>query len=97
MYGRELVLETDDWVDAEWAAHEALSRPGSDRRLLRVDGVHPTHQYSSRGWQATCLRCGAPDNGCYASHAPCGYVFDGSLVTALRREREARAQELIGA
>jgi hypothetical protein len=92
----QLVLETDDWVDAQAAA---LYKPG-DRGLRHVRGVHPSHVWDSdRSTQLTyfagncrrCTKCGGWDNGSYGSQAPCGYDWrGGSLVAAVERELALR-------
>lgn len=83
MDGQTVVLETDDWVAAERKAVDALRefRP----RVLSIRGTHPTHDWDDQH-PRRCRACGGWDNGSYGSHAPCGYEFDGPLLTALARE-----------
>jgi hypothetical protein len=91
-----VLLETDDWVEAE---SRALCRPGiSNREIRYVRGTHPTHDWYRPGRSAgnpdgvpRCHRCGGWDNGSYGSHAPCGYDFQTSLVATIERELAARA------
>lgn len=89
-----VLLETDDWVDAQAAALPRRPlRPGGD--LLRVHGTHPSHSWGPpREGQGTrdrrCESCGAWDNGSYGSQAPCGYTWDVSLAEAVGRELAAR-------
>lgn len=87
------VLATDDWVEAEWACHEALmaSRSMDGHDLLHIRGTHPTHAWARvPNDTPRCSKCGAWDNTSYGSHAPCGYDFEGqALVTVLKRERAA--------
>jgi hypothetical protein len=89
-----VILETDDWVQAE---SRAFPRPGTGS-LLRVRGTHPTHDWGPprRGQNPRhtrrCRDCGAWDNGSYGSHAPCGYDWSrDTLASALEREIAARA------
>jgi hypothetical protein len=93
---RRVILETDDWVEAEWRAHTALHE-GANGTLLNIRGTHPSHDWSGPrehgglGLVSTCANCGGYDNGSYGSHAPCGYDFShDSLVSALERERAQR-------
>lgn len=88
-------LVTDDWVEAERYASDALN--GHPSRVLSVFGTHPTHDFGPplragfRDPTRTCRGCGIPDNGCYGSHAPCGYDFEGrSLLAALDIEEAKR-------
>lgn len=86
----ETVLETDDWVDAQKAAIDAMR--GSV--LLHVHGTHPTHDWDSRQSPARCLNCGSWDNGSYGSQSPCGYDWDrASLTDAITNELAKRAKE----
>ena len=91
-----VVLATDDWVDALTAAESANWPRGAVRR---VRGTHPSHDWGSphEGQQPPdrrCTRCGGWDNGSYGSQAPCGYDWSrDSLVTALHRERVARGRQ----
>jgi hypothetical protein len=94
----KVLLETDDWVEAE---QRALGRkwPNSQTPIY-IRGTHPTHDWSGPRKHGgttmvrTCAKCGGYDNGSYGSHAPCGYDFDGeggsSLMAALEREMAAR-------
>jgi hypothetical protein len=97
-----IVLETDDWVDAQAAAIASTGRNLRDDDWLSVRGTHPTHEWGpphpDQGDAAPharrCVKCGGWDNGSYGSQAPCGYDFDGpggsSLVAAVERELAAR-------
>jgi hypothetical protein len=85
---RHLVLETDDWVEAENRACTSL-KAGT---LLRVRGTHPTHDWDDQR-PRRCRKCGGWDNGSYGSHAPCGYDWShDSLASALERELAARQE-----
>lgn len=86
----QLILETDDWVDAQAAA--LGRRPGTIRH---VRGVHPSHVWDSdcstqltsyAGYCRRCTKCGGWDNGSYGSQGPCGYNWDAALVTVIERE-----------
>lgn len=77
----EVILETDDWMEAERTHIATRSRQlhGRDERIELV-GTHPTHAFEG----GRCSTCRVPDNGCYASHAPCGFDFGGhSLIATL--------------
>jgi len=91
-----VILETDDWVEAE---SQALAKNWPKGDSLRVRGTHPSHDWQrgiagdpSQPWDhRRCRRCLAWDNGSYGSHAPCGYDWSkDSLVSALEREIAAR-------
>lgn len=92
-----VVLETDDWVEAESKA-SARRRHG---KFLYVRGTHLTHDWYRPGRTAgnpdgvpRCRKCDGWDNGSYGSHAPCGYDFGGAaLVTVLEREIAAQTPE----
>lgn len=80
----EVVLETDDWMEAHRAVIAARPRfdPRRDERV-ELQGTHPTHAFKD----GRCSTCGIPNNSCYASHAPCGFDFEGhSLLTILERD-----------
>lgn len=86
----EVVRETDDWIEAEDTYREAVfSRRAEHRRdQVKMAGTHPTHSIV----EGHCEACGAPDNGCYKIHAPCGYDFGGrAFLTVLEDEKAARA------
>lgn len=83
---------TDDWIDAE-ATVEAAWQENPHRRL-RIRGTHPTHKLVSAAGQnlgcaLVCAICGAPDNGCYAIHMPCGYNDQGRPFYAVLQEAMA--------
>ena len=92
-----VVLETDDWVEAE---ARALTKNWPNRYggSLSVRGTHPTHDWYAPGrsqgnpdGSRRCRNCGGWDNGSYGSHAPCGYDWSrDSLVSALEREIATR-------
>ena len=83
----QVMLATDDWVEAENLAYVALGKG----TLLSVRGTHPSHIWDDQ-WTRRCVTCGGWDNGSYGSHAPCGYDFQGeSLAAALKRELAARS------
>lgn len=85
----EVVVETDDWVEAERTCSDALKRS----ELLSIQGVHPTHTFPHEppSRDDRCVDCGAINNGSYGSHAPCGYDFGGkSLLSALDDEEAMR-------
>lgn len=90
-----VVCETDDWVEAERAAR--VENWPSRMTPLHVEGIHPTHTlgevtrtyprsepYVFRG----CTTCEAPDNGCFAIHAPCGFDFAGRAMIDIEEEWE---------
>lgn len=84
----DLVLGTDDWAEAEQVRIDAQQK---NRRLLSIRGVHPSHDWQTNApghfYGRKCSRCGAPDNGCFASHMPCGYDSGGTaFVTTLANE-----------
>jgi hypothetical protein len=74
----EPVLETDDWVTAQYFCLGKLKRPHAD---LTVKGTHPSHEWvpGDGGDPRGCARCGARDNGSYRSQGPCGYSWGRSL------------------
>jgi hypothetical protein len=86
----QTVLETDDWVDAQKTAIDAMRRSV----LLSVHGTHPTHHWDTRQSPPRCRDCGSWDNGSYGSQSPCGYDWNrASLTDALTNELAKRAQE----
>lgn len=88
-YSRRVLLETDDWVDAE--VRSAPQRWRSKDEPVSIRGTHPTHDWDDQH-PRRCRKCDGWDNGSYGSHAPCGYDFGGmSLVGALERELAARS------
>jgi hypothetical protein len=107
-YGTGRVLaRTDDWVEAQWLAHESLAGVnalgyGRGHNMASVQGVHPSHVFADAALPAgapefrrrrCCTSCGMIENhSSYGIQAPCGYDFAGSsLLGALKRERAARA------
>ena len=83
--GGRVLLETDDWVDAQVMACDQLRKDV----LPMIRGVHPSHVWEDQ----RCTRCGGWDNGSYGSQAPCGYDWgQASLHSALEREMAARGQ-----
>lgn len=93
-----VLLETDDWVDAQKASIDMHNHS----RLAYVRGTHPTHEWGDphpgqnpRHYRR-CKKCDGWDNGSYGSQAPCGYDWHGeggsSLVAAIERELAARNQ-----
>lgn len=86
-----VLLETDDWVEAETLSC-AYFHPGRNQ-FLHVRGTHPTHDWDGQR-PRRCRNCAGWDNGSYGSHAPCGYDFGGlALVTVLERENAAREED----
>ena len=77
-YQERVILETDDWLEAEAKVSSFLrdNRNTMQRELPQVRGVHPSHEFATTG-NPTCLNCGAWNNGSYGSHAPCGFDFEG--------------------
>lgn len=97
-------LRTDDWVEAERAVMDAhYYRPGGHSQELSIRGTHPSHEFGMavllpgepefKRADHRCSKCGAYNNGSYGSHAPCGYQFDGALVTVITRELAQRGIE----
>lgn len=90
-YREQVLLKTDDWLEAEEKVSERMRlTPDSMRQdLPRIVGTHPSHDWQGR----RCTRCGAFDNGSYSSHAPCGFDFKGrpllDLIDDWRAERGA--------
>lgn len=100
---REVVCETDDWVEAERAHMDLHRKPGAYKQgRPRLEGTHPSHDFQPvdlstkpAGWKSggddQCVNCGAIDNGSYGSHAPCGYDFEGRpLIVEIERLEASR-------
>lgn len=74
-YVERVLLETDDWLEAEAEAQAGRSRVVSpDQELPVVVGTHPTHNFS-HGERCANDGCGSYNNGSCGSHAPCGHDF----------------------
>ena len=78
-----LLLESDDGFEVERTRMEHEQKHRYRRGVplsTTITGVHPSHVGTHH-----CEECGRPlDNGCYGSHFPCGFDFDGqSLVGVL--------------
>lgn len=92
-----VVLETNDWLEAEHKVRElAALHPGRRGAAFTIDGTHPTHVWVS----GRCTACEGWDNGSYGSHAPCGFTFGAPLVTyvkawAVRRTHERLTAEAV--
>jgi hypothetical protein len=88
-YIERVLLETDDWLEAEAEAtrYRVVS---ADQQLPQVKGTHPSHDFT-RGEACAHDGCGAHDNGSYGSHAPCGTEFRISLHQMIEDWRSARA------
>jgi hypothetical protein len=90
----EVLAETDDWVEAELAYKAGYERQPRDVRVT-IEGEHPSHSFqpdTRPGVRSAlaCSSCGAPKNGCFKSHAPCGYETSGPIIAILEREAAAR-------
>ena len=92
---RRIVLETDDWVEAE--ERSSVRYWPSKYRPLYINGTHPSHDWGPPHEGQTprdtrrCRKCSGWDNGSYGSHAPCGYDWShDSLSSAIERELAAR-------
>jgi hypothetical protein len=90
VYEERVLLETDDWREAERAAMRY--RPNVVQRdLPEVRGTHPSHNFdpAKLGASDVCRNegCGSHNNGSYGSHAPCGFDFGGrSLLQVLEED-----------
>lgn len=99
--GSRVILRTDDWIEAEEAA--SVKHWRHKLAPLRIAGIHPSHSVGTvtkhYGYSDTttsyegCATCEAPNNGCFAIHAPCGFDFGNksmaTIIEEWRAERES--------
>ena len=95
--GRRVILRTDDWIEAEEAS--SVKHWRNRQSPIRIKGIHPTHTIGNvtRTFDigdpyvfVGCTTCEAPDNGCFAIHAPCGYEFTDSMSGIIEKWKADR-------
>lgn len=85
-YRDEVLLETDDWLEAEAEVRRIRNHPHMmENEVPQIRGVHPSHDFATSG-NPTCKKCGARNNGSYGSHAPCGFDFAGRSLAVILAE-----------
>jgi hypothetical protein len=86
----EVLLETEDGLEAEVFVHDwYAAHPQEPAHLLpHIEGAHASHRVDRRGGK--CEVCGAPDNGCFAIHLPCGEPrHQGPFIERIEAWKEA--------
>jgi hypothetical protein len=83
------LLDADDGfiIEATAHAHEQSHmawRQPREPLYVSIRGHHSTHH-----GERTCERCDKPlDNGCYGSHFPCGFDFEGKSLMAVLEDHK---------